>query len=221
MNEDIRTRLDALVKKLSRKLLLLQGGCPSEHLIAPRIGEQEVRRISEQEVRVVLCQMLDAEADWFYSVETPTEKKESQTGKTARSALFDLSLYADSTKNSKFLNIEFKMQNPDPEFIAKDVRKMLRDTRDGLWFHVLNKVDDNSYKKLFRKCSDLTVPLDAALGPERTILFSFCVLAKRRLFRNQMVADGSKPKFNKEIERLFSDHHNMLEGKEGWTGDVL
>jgi hypothetical protein len=143
MVDDIRTRIDALVKELSRKLLLLQDGYPSKHLIAPD-GSQR-NRISEQEVRIVLCQMLDAEADWFANGE-----KGKADGKKARSALFDLSLYADSTKNTKFLNIEFKMQNPDPRFIAKDVRKMLRDTRDGLWFHVLNKVDDNSYKKLFR-----------------------------------------------------------------------
>src|SRR5690242_20259918 len=92
MEDDIRAKLCDLMMELSRRLWSLQelrlpkreAGTSLPRLIAPRLkvgGNGGQRRISEQEARIVLCQMLDQKNSWYYSVETPTILKYKFKGK--------------------------------------------------------------------------------------------------------------------------------------------
>lgn len=65
----------------------------SPRLILPRKRDGNVR-ISEQEARILYCGILNT-LNYYYSIETPTEKVYRQTGNKPVSASSDLSLYRD------------------------------------------------------------------------------------------------------------------------------
>jgi hypothetical protein len=124
---------------------------PQGKMIFPFRGNNEIR-VSEQEARQQFIESLQT-SDFFYSVETPTlgryafSKSESDN---KRSASTDLTLYKlEANEPKSFLNIEFKAHNTSQErksssHIDKDIQKLLTENVDGLWFHLLEKVDQKS-----------------------------------------------------------------------------
>ncbi len=74
--------------------------------VVPDNGDQrrisDERRISEQEARIVFCQMLDQKNSWHYSVETPTIFKFQFKGITRElSARTDMALYGEDESRCK------------------------------------------------------------------------------------------------------------------------
>ena len=101
-------------------------------------------RVSEQEARFAFVESLCQE-NLRYSVEDPTTKLYRFSGETgnAQSAQTDLQVREWSRNN--VCNVEFKSGGITPkannkERIYKDVEKLLREPRCGLWFHLFEGV---------------------------------------------------------------------------------
>ena len=88
-------------------------------------------RISEQEARILYCNILNS-LNYFYSIETPTDNPYQQSGKTATSALSDISIYCYiNNKFEKLGNVELKAHNPAKKNISKDVEKIIKEDKVG------------------------------------------------------------------------------------------
>ena len=85
---------------------------------------------------------------FYYSVETPTSKEYSFSGKGKRSAASDLSFYHNE---KKVLNIELKAHNPEQKAIDKDIEKLVGENCNGAWIHILKNEDSGTIKTLFEK----------------------------------------------------------------------
>ena len=99
-------------------------------------------RVSEQEARFAFVEAL-CQGPFRYSVETPTDKLYQFTGKTPLSAQTDLVVH-DASGKCRICNVEFKggrISKSRIPSIYKDVEKLLREPRWGLWFHLLENGD--------------------------------------------------------------------------------
>ena len=106
-------------------------------------------RVSEQEARFAFVEGL-AQGVLRYSVEAPTSKLYSFSGKTPLSAQTDLQLRDES--GSSICNVEFKAKGvsssaQDNFSIYKDVQKLLREPLWGLWLHLLEGIDNSTIDK--------------------------------------------------------------------------
>ena len=196
----------------------------SPRLILPQRRSGEIR-ISEQESRISYCGLLNT-LNYYYSIETPTEKVYQQTGKTSQSASSDLSLYNYDGKDfKKVANVEFKAHNPDKEQIRKDIEKIIKEGITGNWFHTLKNIDGGTLPSLFKKfiysfkeCSSL---IDADKG--MSILFCFCVLDKKWACIKHFLYDSSKASFETYLDNFFSLDYFVKSGKievidgNGWS----
>jgi len=85
----------------------------------------------------------------MYSVETPTTKLYKFTGKKPLSAQTDLAVHNES--GIRICNVEFKAKGVSPSArshfpIFKDLQKFLREPVWGLWFHLLEGIDNSTIK---------------------------------------------------------------------------
>ena len=87
----------------------------------------------------------------MYSVEAPTSKRYQFTGKSSLSAQTDLAIYEKD--GERICNVEFKAKGVSPlaekHFpIYKDLQKLMREPFWGLWFHLLEGVDNSTIRNL-------------------------------------------------------------------------
>lgn len=128
----------------------------------PRVGSlvfPEYRggslRVSEQEARFAFVESL-ARGAFRYAVEAPTSKSYQFTGKKGLSAQTDLALYG---AGGRTCNVEFKAKGLRPSErgrfpIYKDLQKLLREPVPGLWFHLLESVDNSTIRGLTKVLAD-------------------------------------------------------------------
>ncbi len=127
-----------------------QPGVLNTHIVWPQ-KRNGVIRISEQEARVLYCNLLN-QSSYYYSIETPTTMVYTQTGNTLLSANTDLSLYEYvGNKFNKIVNIEFKGPNSNGESIRKDIEKIIIEGITGNWFHTISNIDGGTLPSLFDK----------------------------------------------------------------------
>ena len=240
MEDDIRDdELCDMMMNLSARLWSLQepllakreSGTSVSRFIAPRLivpgnGDHrrisDERRISEQETRIVLCQMLDQKNSWHYSVETPTIFKFKFKGITKElSARTDMTLYGEDER--RLLDIEFKQGNPPGPSIDKDIWKLLKEGRKGVWFHILKNTDHQTFLFLFEKIrNSFSERIEHAGGNPRTLLFVLCVLAPteptRRVAYHSLIRLGD-PTTNcrEDFTKLFSVSESMPRIEDGWN----
>ena len=126
-------------------------GQPGEgRLVFPRYRDKRLR-VSEQEARFAFVEAL-CQGPFRYSVETPTDKLYKFTGKKCLSAQTDLAIH-DASGKCRICNVEFKEGGISPSnnskisAIYKDVQKLLREPRWGLWFHLLESTDNSTITK--------------------------------------------------------------------------
>jgi hypothetical protein len=208
MSEEPRITIDELKKlsqTVSERLWGMVGDSPNRpHLIFPEYRDDRVR-ISEQESKILFANALE-QSRWFYSVETPTTQTYIQSGSTPLSARTDISLYSNSDRSSKLVNIELKAHNPSKESFRKDLEKLLREGLDGLWFHTLENYNrgtlPNIYGKILQALSDLRPHLK---GKDRSIMFAFCVLEKRELIYKLVPISDSIEESWSRIQSIFSN----------------
>ena len=196
--------LKSISTVISRQLWAMNSNSPDQpHLIFPEKRDHEVR-ISEQESKILLANLLE-QTSWFYSVETPTVQEYTQKGFTPQSARTDISLYRNSNRSSKLVNIELKAGNPNKESFRKDFEKLLREELDGLWFHTIKNADKrtlpNIYNKILQAFGDLKPYLK---GRDRFILFAFCVLEKKELIYKFISINDSLDENWSKIQKVFS-----------------
>ncbi len=128
------------------------GGQPissgAGRLVFPRYRDKGLR-VSEQEARFAFVEAI-SRGPFSYSVEAPTSKLYSFSGKTPMSAQTDLQLHGES--ETGICNVEFKAKGvsssaQDNFSIYKDVQKLLREPLWGLWFHLLEGIDNATIGK--------------------------------------------------------------------------
>ena len=119
-------------------------------------------RVSEQEMRFAFVEEMRRECpDWYYSVETPTDKKYLFKGEPCivpeeeeggQSAQFDLTIYKDKRGKEVLAHIEFKAKNPSPHEYKKDFLKLSEDTTDPntarVFIHLLKSCGDGTVNNL-------------------------------------------------------------------------
>ncbi len=121
-------------------------------LVFPRYREEEKLRVSEQEARFAFVEAL-CRGPLRYSVEAPTTKRYSFSSAGSRSASTDLQIH--EMNMAGICNVEFKAKGKSPDAkdndsIRKDVEKLLREPVWGLWFHILEGVDNSTINNLMR-----------------------------------------------------------------------
>ena len=149
-------------------------------LIVPKYhGNSDDDRLSEQEARFLFANVLN-HSTLFYSIETPTKKLYSFSGKTERSAMTDLTIY--KRIGERFIpqvNVEFKAHNCTQSGINKDIEKLLReDIPFGNWFHIFENADSATIKELMQK---FAVAIDKVIPTgiiSKKILFTVVVKDK-------------------------------------------
>jgi len=126
---------------------------PSGHgrLLFPEYRNGSLR-VSEQEARFAFVESL-SDGKLLYSVEAPTSKRYQFTGKTPLSAQTDLAIYDET--GVRICNVEFKAKgvrgSGGEHFpIYKDLQKLLREPVWGLWFHLLESVDNSTINGFLR-----------------------------------------------------------------------
>jgi len=115
-------------------------------------------------------------SDFFYSIETPTEKEYQISGKGKRSASTDLSIFEYKNGFIKLVNVEFKAHNARFEEIEKDIRKLVNEGILGNWFHLLKNINSKTLVSVFDKMERALI---ANYSDNISILFCFCVLNKK------------------------------------------
>lgn len=117
-------------------------------LVFPQYRDKGLR-VSEQEARFAFVEAL-SQGPLRYSVEAPTRKLYSFSGRTPLSAQTDLQLHGEN--KTGICNVEFKAKGvsasaQDNFSIYKDVQKLLREPTWGLWFHLLEGIDNSTISK--------------------------------------------------------------------------
>ena len=200
----IINELKGLSKTVSERLWAITDNSPDRpHLIFPEYRDKRIR-ISEQESKILFANIIE-QSRWFYSIETPTVQTYVQSGTTPLSARTDMSLYENSSRSSKAVNIELKAHNPSKESFRKDLEKLLREDLDGLWFHTLDNSNRGTFPSIYGKILDAFFDLKEHLkGRERIIIFAFCLLEKRELIYKLIPINSSIEENWANIQSIFS-----------------
>ena len=124
------------------------GGQPissgAGRLVFPRYRDKGLR-VSEQEARFAFVEAI-SRGPLSYSVEAPTSKLYSFSGKTPMSAQTDLQLHGES--ETCICNVEFKASLQNRK-VYQDMQKLLREPRWGLWFHLRETMNNATTKNVF------------------------------------------------------------------------
>lgn len=138
---------DAYARSADNQLGGNRMGC----LVFPRKRDNSLR-VSEQEARFAFVETLLSQKSLRYSVEAPTSKTYSFTGKKPISAQTDLQVH--DLADVGVCNVEFKKggisssNNSEIHSIYKDLEKLLREPFWGLWFHLIEGTDNSTIKHL-------------------------------------------------------------------------
>ncbi|WP_337964772.1 hypothetical protein [uncultured Flavobacterium sp.] len=158
-----------LSKKVLTRLATLDfekdGSNSTEQLIFPvkiqSDGSKEIKRISEQELRVLFIEEFKIKyPGLYYSIETPTTGKFS-FGKTyedikveneGQLASHDMCVFKKNSINyERIMNIEFKHRNSGIKKTGKDILKLIREEQNGAFIHLLENTNSNTLVSIFEK----------------------------------------------------------------------
>ncbi len=123
------------------------GVSDAGRLIFPQYhNKNKSLRVSEQEARFAFVEAL-CQGPLRYSVEAPTSKLYRFSGQKPISAQTDLQVH--DVSQIGICNVEFKTKGVTPSGrnhlpIYKDLQKLLREPRWGLWFHLLKSIDNST-----------------------------------------------------------------------------
>lgn len=231
LNKNGKNKVIEDLKEINRRLsydlwnVCFSGEKPSG--LSPRLifpqkrkrneNDESIKRISEQEARILYCNILN-NLNYFYSIETPTQNPYKHNGISGTSALSDLSIY--SFKGNEFekeANVEFKAHNPTTKNISKDIEKLIKEGKDGNWFHILKNIDSGTIPSVFNK---FITSIDEYKDKrsEKCILFCFCILEKKfSIIKEYFYKPSLRKKIKIDVENFFSmsktDVSNNIEGK--------
>lgn len=207
----IKEYLEALIRKVADNLIVVYSRSYCNQagdygLIFPKYRGGSLR-ISEQESKLLFVQHLTKDRQFLFSVEKPTIQTYRQKGSRDMSARSDITLYGqDSQPTAHF---ELKCDNCKVEDIRKDLEKLVREQRTGVWFHTLKSKNRGTLPKLmgkFRKAfADLSKDVRTS---NSSYLICFCVLEDRLLLWKWLQFMGDCDQNLAAIETVFDEHSN-------------
>ena len=178
--EDTKEYLEAITSKVAADLIRVYSHSRSNQaggygLSFPRKRDGSLR-VSEQESKFLFGQHLTLDQRFHFSVETPTSETYQQTGAGPISARTDLTIYGQDLQRAA--HIELKAHyDCSVENIRKDLEKLVREQRTGVWFHTLEREDNWRLKELISKFREAFERLSDHLQTTNTAcLVSFLVL---------------------------------------------
>ncbi|GMO36594.1 MAG: hypothetical protein Ta2F_12570 [Termitinemataceae bacterium] len=138
-----------IYRKVASALIKTYDGISPLRL--PKYHNNDVKefRVSEQESKTIFSHIFFTENIPF-SIEVPTISKHNFSGKSSKSARFDMSIYDKETKEIKYA-IELKAHNPVLEHIRRDIEKFACSDLDCIWFHTLENANKKTYETLLNK----------------------------------------------------------------------
>jgi hypothetical protein len=178
--------IDQLCLPLAEKLWAVHGDVTGGPRLIFPFKRTDVVRVSEQESKILLCQVLE-EGPYFYSIETPTREMYMQSGSYGLSARIDVTVYGSRAASDRILNIELKSGTADLEAFRKDFEKLAREGVDGLWFHTLERADTRTLRTLFTRMNDAMELVRAhAIAARHTLTIALCLLESQVLLTTQI-----------------------------------
>jgi len=151
-------------------------------------------RVGEYEPLILYCGLLNG-LNYYYLIENPSEM----------SATSDLNLY--EVRNDTFhkvAGIEFKAHNPASEIIRRDIQKLVREKITGNWFHILEDINGDKLRSVFDKLTDsLMTQSKHFSGDPISILFCFCILARKWTCIKHFFYDQSRGDFDMYVNNFF------------------
>ena len=183
--------MESFVKELNRQVCEALWAMDHEHVDANASGSHgsnlvwpgyrgKTARYSEQEARFAMALILSRDPLLSFSVETPTLKTYTFTGKKEISAQTDLTIFRRvGAQLERDLNVEFKAHQPAQLGVTKDMQKLLHEPLDGNWFHVIENTDKGTLQALFGKLSQAVQAYSREpLGDQ--IHFCFCCVRRQK-----------------------------------------
>ncbi len=186
-------------------------------------------RVSEQEARFAFVEAL-CKIPLMYSVETPTTKLYRFTGKTSLSAQTDLTVYDE--RGIHICNVEFKAKGVSPSArrhfpIYKDLQKLLREPVWGLWFHILEGVDNSTIDNLLSVMAKQVGEVQRKFGEDIEspgLTFHVCVLKHSFSLQKDVTLPSGRAITDAELSRhlrvdLAMSRSKLLEVHDlnGWA----
>ena len=172
----LKTDHQLMCRDVAAQLWALYHGQPDAPGLILPLKRDGVRRVSEQESKILITQWLETHG-YHYSIETPTTLLYQQSGQAELSARIDVTVYGSRSAEDRVLNAELKAGTASLEAFRKDFEKLLREHVPGLWFHTLEAAGEAAWKTLEAKMTEalsrLAPHADAA---SHRISFAFCVL---------------------------------------------
>ncbi len=168
----MKVRIEKIVEASFLRIKEAYNGNSNGGIIFPNYTHSKKAgeiRVSEQELKCAFIEELrEKEPDWYYSVETPTDKKylfkeepciipeEEQGGQSAQ---FDLTIYADSKGEKVLAHIEFKAHNPDIHEMKKDFLKLAEDKTvdtgiERVFIHLFKSFCQKTYNSIKGKLEE-------------------------------------------------------------------
>jgi hypothetical protein len=178
--------IDQLCLPLAEKLWAVHGDVTGGPRLIFPFKRTDVVRVSEQESKILLCQVLE-EGPYFYSIETPTREMYMQSGSYGLSARIDVTVYGTRAASDRILNVELKSGTADLEAFRKDFEKLAREGVDGLWFHTLERADARTLRTLFTRMNDaMRLVREHAIAARHTMTIALCLLESQVLLTSQV-----------------------------------
>ena len=160
---------------------------------------KELLRISEQESKILFSNEF-IKNNIKFAVEVPTESKHMQTGKTPKSARFDLVTYKNDC-NFDWV-IELKSKNPPLKHFTKDFEKMVLTDTNCIWFHTLKNSDKGTFDVLIKKINiGINEKINNFIGKHNWKII-FVVLEKRKLYTLDLLLESKKYDQIKSIDQF-------------------
>ena len=168
----MKEKIEKIAKVAFERLLKVYESKTEGGIIFPKYthGQDKGKlRVSEQEMRFAFVEeMRKKHPDWYYSVETPTDKKylfkgepciipeEEQGGQSAQ---FDLTIYADSKGDKVLAHIEFKAHSPAIHEMKKDFLKLAEDKTvdtsiERVFIHLFESFIQKTHKSIMGKLEE-------------------------------------------------------------------
>lgn len=165
----MKEKIEKIANVAFERLLKVYESKTDGGIIFPKYTHGQNRgklRVSEQEMRFAFVEEMRRECpNWFYSVETPTDKKYLFKGEPCivpeeeeggQSAQFDLTIYEDSKGDKVLAHIEFKAHNPDVHEMKKDFLKLAEDKTvdtgiERVFIHIFESFKETTFDNIKNK----------------------------------------------------------------------
>ena len=160
-------------------------------------GSKEIKRISEQELRVLFIEEFKIKyPGLYYSIETPTTGKfsfgktyeEIKLENTGQSASHDMCVFEkNSTNYKRIMNIEFKHRNSGIKYTGKDILKLIREDQNGAFIHLLENTNNGTFISVFDKLTKCFVRFQGEWDNEsKTIQLVILSLEQKKLIHCEL-----------------------------------